>query len=60
MEDDARGRRARAHCIRKGWIDAPSQSAENRAERRAETFGAARMSGATVEEAWRDVEALDS
>ena len=60
MEDDARGRRARAHCIRKGWISSPTMSAENRAERRAETFGAARLSGATVEEAWRDVEALDS
>jgi hypothetical protein len=35
-------------------------SAENRAERRAETFGAARAAGATVEEAWKDVDALDS
>jgi hypothetical protein len=57
MEGDTR---AHARCVRKGWI-APvgEMSAENRAERRSEVFGAARLSGATVEEAWRDVEALD-
>ena len=58
MEGDTR---AHARCVRKGWI-APvgEMSAENYAERRAEAFVGARMSGATVEEAWRDVEALDS
>lgn len=58
MEGDTR---ARARCVRKGWLTPkPSQSAENYAERRAETFVGARMSGATVEEAWKDVDALTS
>jgi len=51
--------RARARCIRKGWIvEEPEMDAEQRAEIRMETFLGARMAGASVEAAWQEVDGL--
>ena len=51
--------RARARCIRKGWIvEEPAMDAEQYAERRMEVFCGARMGGASMEAAWQEVDAL--
>ena len=51
--------RARARCIRKGWIvEEPEMDAEQYAERRMEVFLGARMAGASMEAAWQEVDEL--